>query len=643
MDTSTAQPQSKRRNPGVTWRSVLLALLLIPVNIYWVTVVEVRWYSLDGSCLPLFITPVFILFCLVLANLGVRRLRARWALAQGELLATYVMVVASSTISGHDWWQNFFGSVSHPFWFATSENHWQERFFQYLPVWLGVRNKEVLRGFYQGNSQLTPEVWQAWAVPLLVWGMLSVVMIMMMLCLNVIVRRQWAENERLTYPIVQLPLAMTEEFGTSLLRNSIFWYGFALPVVIGLFCGMHAFFPAIPTLNVKLNSLHRYLQGRPWDFMGQADLSFYPFMIGLAYFLPLDLSFSCWFFYVVRLGQQIVGGLMGGDTGRFFPFLGEQGAGSWLALAFIALWGSKDYLWRVMRQAVRGQEWEDEPLTYRAAVLGLVLGMIYLVWWSTKLKCGWFVALSFWVIFFLLSLAMTRVRAELGAPHEIYFVNPRRIMFTLVGTSAFRPEELTFLSATYWFNRCYRCHPMPPQLEAFKMAENDRMNAKRLAWALIAATVFSLVVCSWANLSICYADGAASKCGGFKAWVGWESYNDLSRWLEVQQPADRAGTAWMGGAFIFTVVCSAMRRRFLWWPFHPAGYPLAVSFAMDYFWFAVFVAWLLKATVLKVGGMRLYRKGIPFALGLILGDYTIGAIWAIIGPLVHMPNYKIFI
>ena len=48
---------------------IVLGLLLMPVNAYWVTVAEVRWYSLDGSCLPLFITPVFILFCLAVLNL----------------------------------------------------------------------------------------------------------------------------------------------------------------------------------------------------------------------------------------------------------------------------------------------------------------------------------------------------------------------------------------------------------------------------------------------------------------------------------------------------------------------------------------------------------------------------------------------
>lgn len=632
------------RNPGITWRSLLLSAVLIPVNVFWVTIHEVRWYSLDGSCLPLFITPIFILFCLVLLNLVAHKLWKPLALSQGELLTTYILVVMSSTISGHDMMQNLLGSMSHPFWFATPENGWAERFFHYIPDWAAVRNKELLRGYYQGNSTLTGEVWAAWAVPLLVWGTLIVVLVAMMLCLNVIVRRQWAENERLTYPIVQLPLALTENFGTSLLRNRIFWYGFAIPAVIDLFCGMHAFFPAVPTVNVKLNNiLTRGISGPPWSYMGRADISWYPFMIGLAYFLPLDLSFSCWFFYVVRLAMQIIAGLTGHPSGGSNPYLPEQGAGGWLALAFLAILGSKHYLREVIRQAFHGQKWPGEPMTYRAAVGGLLLGFVYLIWWSAKLKVGWVLAAVFWILYFLLSLAMTRVRAELGAPHEIFFVNPRRIMFTALGTGAFKPEELTFLSITYWFNRCYRCHPMPAQLEALKMAENDRMNSRRLVWAMLIASVLAIVVCSWANLWVCYNDGAAAKCIGFKQWVGAESYNDLSRWLEVQERPNPAGTTWMVVSAAFTFFCAFMRRQFLWWPFHPAGYPLAVSFALEYFWFAVFVAWALKGSVLRIGGMRLYRQGIPFALGLILGDYFFGSIWAIIGPAVGIANYRIFI
>ncbi len=45
---------------GITWRSLLLGSILIAMNFYWVTVIELKYYALDGSCLSLFIEPVFV-------------------------------------------------------------------------------------------------------------------------------------------------------------------------------------------------------------------------------------------------------------------------------------------------------------------------------------------------------------------------------------------------------------------------------------------------------------------------------------------------------------------------------------------------------------------------------------------------------
>ena len=83
----------------------------MPINAYWVTVVEVRWYSLDGSCLPLFITPIFILFCLALINLILHKVAPKSAFTQSEMLVIYIMIVIGETLCGHDFVQNLFGVV----------------------------------------------------------------------------------------------------------------------------------------------------------------------------------------------------------------------------------------------------------------------------------------------------------------------------------------------------------------------------------------------------------------------------------------------------------------------------------------------------------------------------------------------------
>src|SRR3990170_879691 len=110
-----SQPSRLRRNGGVTWRSILVGMVCIAINVFWVTVIEVRWYSLDSSCLPLYITPVFILLVVTLLNLVVRSVAAPRALAQGELLTVYIMVVISMTLAGRDTIQNMFGSIGHAY------------------------------------------------------------------------------------------------------------------------------------------------------------------------------------------------------------------------------------------------------------------------------------------------------------------------------------------------------------------------------------------------------------------------------------------------------------------------------------------------------------------------------------------------
>src|SRR5438046_1472805 len=92
--------------PGVSLRATLIGLLLMPVNTYWITVVESRWYTLDGTCLPLFIQPVFFLFWLCLLNFLLLRWRPKWALRQGELLTIYTLMALSCVFASHDLLQN---------------------------------------------------------------------------------------------------------------------------------------------------------------------------------------------------------------------------------------------------------------------------------------------------------------------------------------------------------------------------------------------------------------------------------------------------------------------------------------------------------------------------------------------------------
>ena len=82
----------------------------------------------------------------------------------------------------------------------------------------------------------------------------------------------------------------------------------------------------------------------------------------------------------------------------------------------------------------------------------------------------------------------------------------------------------------------------------------------------------------------------------------------------------------MGG--IIMGLLMLVRQRFLWWPFHPLGFPISAVFGTMFF--SVFLAWLIKSVVMKYGGPRLYLKTRPFFLGLILGQFVTVGVWYVI-------------
>ncbi len=645
--------KSRTSNRGVTFRAIILALFLIPIDNVWITIIEVRWYGLDGTCLPLFITPIFILFLLALANIGVRRLRPQSALTKGELLTVYMMIVMGATLASHDLLQNLFGAIGHPYHYADEVNNYQNLFFRYLPDSLLVKDKTALDGFYRGGVYpWTWDILKHWIGPLAWWSALLLVLISMMMCLNIIIRKRWTEHEKLTFPLIQLPLEMASEQTVRFYGNPLMWAGFALAFGIGLLNGLHWLYPSVPFVEgVKQYNIGAFFTQPPWNAVqrGGFQIAAYPFTIGLTYFMPLDLSFSCWFFYLARKFVQVIGRMMGWDTGSAsaFPYYESQSSGAWLALGAAIILASRSYLKGVWKQAWHepgeSPEAAAESRLYRQAFVGLLIGAMLLLAFSQYIGMAAWVAIIFFGIYFVLSIAMTRVRAELGTPHEIYYVNPQQIMLNVFGYNMLGPANLTILSTMYWFNRCYRSHPMPNQLESLKMAEGTSVKLRPLIFALMLAVVVGMVSTYYANLNLCYLDGAEAKCSGFKWWLGTESFDKLRDWMNNRPRPEPTKLMYMVVGALMVAGLTTMRGAFVGWPFHPAGYALAVSFAIDYFWFAMLVSWLVKFIIIRYGGMKLHHKLVPFFLGLILGDFFIGSIWAILGPLMGQRTYRIFI
>ena len=91
---------------------------------------------------------------------------------------------------------------------AEKGNDWDKLFAGTLPTWLMVTDLPALIPFYRGGSTLfTPAHISAWLKPIAAWTVFIWALLLMMLCVNTILRRAWIDRERLTFPIVALPLA----------------------------------------------------------------------------------------------------------------------------------------------------------------------------------------------------------------------------------------------------------------------------------------------------------------------------------------------------------------------------------------------------------------------------------------------------
>jgi hypothetical protein len=630
------RPTSK---PRVTLLSIIIGLFLIPVNAYWVLESEAVWGVVHATVLSLFFNVIFILFALSVLNLALRKWLPSLALNTGELLTIYVILCIATSLYGHDMIQTLVPLMNYGYWFATPENGWEDLFWGYLPGWLMMSDNKVATGYHEGDANpYDSTIIKAWINPILFWTGFIMILYFTMICIVTLIRRRWIEAEKLSYPIIQLPLEMTVN-SVRFFKSRLMWIGFGISAVLDTVHGLHRFFPFVPDFVTKYN-LAPFFAQKPWNAISWLPICFYPFVIGLAYFMPLDLSFSTWFFYLFWKIQLVVRSALG--LGRLSgAYMGDQSAGAWIGIGALSVWLSRRSIFRIIRSVFGSRAIDDsrEPLPYKVALVGVIAGIGLLCLFSWRAGMSLWVSISFFCLYFIIVLAATRMRAELGPPtHDLYYAGPGRIMTAVVGSKRLGPSNLVGFTIYFWKNRDYRCHAMPHQLEGFKLAERTGFGSRKLVLAIMLATLVGTIATFWAMLHLSY-----TSYGPTSLYQAREAFVRLQNWLEYPSGPDNAVLRQMGFGLGLTVFLMVMHRRFVGFPFHPVGYAVAGSWTMSWMWFSVMLSWLIKYILLRSGGLRIYRKGVPFFLGLMLGQFVVGSLWSILGVIINKPVYGFFV
>ncbi|MEO2003723.1 MAG: DUF6785 family protein [Candidatus Poribacteria bacterium] len=627
-------------------RVLLVGSVLTALQCYWIVVAEAIWFAIHLTVQSLIFTAIFALVILTALNVALKALHPRLSFTRQELLLMYVMMCVGSAMAGHGFMQLLVPLMGHAHWYASPENDWAELILPHLSEWLVVSDKGALTDHYQGDATLyTAEHLRAWARPVFWWTTFIVAFMLVVLGINMPVRRQWVEEERLTYPIIHLPMELIQR-PRGLLTSPLFWVGFSLAAGFSVWNQLSVWFRSLPYVHLKLTNMGVHFTEKPWNAIGWLPISFYPFAIGLGYFIPLDLLFSSWFFYLFWKLQRVVMTATGLDSrsGGFSGHQGivEQSTGAIMAVGVLAVWSTRRHLARVFRTLL-GREALDEsrePLSYRATALMTFLAFAFLMGFSVRAGMSLWLAIPFFVVYFLITFSITRMRAEMGVPiHDMHNGGPDQLIPPMLGTSRLGARNLTVMAQYWFFNRAHYSDAMPVQLEGFKLADRVGGRTRPVFVAVVVATVVGVLATFWAFLDTSHRVGMAGRV----EWFGWEPLNRLAGWLSVPRDASLATPIFVGAGAITALFFAVMRTRFIWWPLHPGGYAVSNSWGMATVWFPLFLVWGVKGLLLRHGGLGMYRKGMPFFLGLMMGEFMIGSLLSVFGTAFNTRVYAFWV
>ena len=630
---------------GITLRAIIIGFIVIIPGVFWGVYGDVVSVT-DLTSTSLMMPPVLILLALLVLNALAGKFKREWMLIQSELITIYIMLTVSVILSGMGMIQFLCTTICAAPHFKTPVNGFG-RFLHYVPAYI-MPKLSAIDGFYIGNE---PIPWAAWKLPIIAWSGFLFSMLFSMTCINAIFRKQWVERERLAFPIVQLPLEMTDP-KTSFFKNKYMWAGFALAGGLETLNSLAYLYPNVPSIQLKANDIAINFTSPPWNAIGYFPTTFYPLAIGLGFVLSTDVSFSCWFFYLVTKFENVAVSAMGltggvGGTISSAPYLGQQGAGAFIGIVIMVIYLARHHLRDVFTKAFRTSADIDdsqEPMSYRFAVFGLIISFGTMVTFCVMVGMSPMVAVAYLGIYLIFATTISRLRAEAGPAWTMGpDLTAMDSLIQVVGSNAFMVRNLVALGYFSWFSMEMRCCPMPTSIEAMKMAHSTQLRQRILMVIMIVAIVAGIAVGFWACLAVWYKFGAGTaKVEPWRTYMGRIPFEKVSDYIRNPRPADIHGSLAILFGTAMTFFLSLMRSRFVWFPFHPAGYVLANTGTMYWLWCPFMIAWFFKVLIIRYTGIKGYRTALPFFLGLVLGDYIISSLWALAGSILGIQMYRCF-
>ncbi len=636
--------EKREQHQGFSVRSLVIGLAFSVGAVFIVSYAELVVKEIQIAICQFNPAALGLLTILVALNGLVSWILRRQLLQPHEILIVYTMTVLAAMIASRGLMEKLLPALVAINYFANPQNKWAEAFFPHIPKWLvpfdpkGMEAQPPAKYFYEGSKGAI--VWSEWLTPLLAWSIVVAGVWMCFLAIATIWRRQWADHEKLNFPLTQPPLQLIEPSKRgSLLRNRLTWLGFAISAFVFFVNGLNVLYPSVPRIRVDW-ILNDYLTDRPFNAIFYTPVYTSYAAVGFAYFLPTQLLFSLWFFFWVTRLQDILLSWLGYEhmliNMPLYPtrlYIGYQVLGAYLVLVWFFWRSAFPYLRQVIAKTFGKGSIDDsnELMPYRAAVILGVLGIAVAISWGIAAGLSPTVAAIEFVVYLgVVVLVMARSVAEGGLMMTETSFRPIDLMRLFVPKHQLGARNLTILGFTdAVFTRDLRGLLVTPLLDSLKMSESVNLKRRALLLPSVVAMVVGFVTAAFYQLKLPHTYGALT--------MYWYAYQGNPRWAFEDHIGSILGQdnppRYIRGFFVASVVITyamvVARSHFWWFPLHPLAYALSASWTMIVFWFPIFVAWLVKSLILRYAGVRAFHLYAPFFIGLIYGEFFMAVVWAV--------------
>ena len=589
--------------------------------------------------LPAALLIPFFLFIL-LPNIAIAGWIPRYALTTTELLVIFSMGLVASTVPDWGVVRYLMLIISGPYYFTTPENQWAD-FWPYLPEWLLV-DRLASHGYLEGLVAGTPIPWSPWIIPLFWWFSFYAALFWMGACMVVILRKQWVEHERLRFPLGEVAMRLIgvereqRDAGVPILfRSRMFQIGFSLAFLIMVW-NVLSYWGMVTRIPITGNDIY---QLRISPEFPAIPIYLNLLTLSLSYFVNVGILFSVWFFELFSIFERGVLNQfgMGTATGAVIRggLVSVQSVGGLVVFTLWGLWMARQHIRQVFHHALTRKKTLDDTaefFSYRVAVIGLLAGTIYAVFWlyQAGLALHWVLLLLFSFIFYL---ALARIVAEAGLATIDLPLNAHEFTVGIVGSGNLSTADLTVMGLGSGFARNWRAFTMVAPAHVAWMGSRHHLTGRQLfRWIALAFLLSLFISTAYAILSG-YTYGAQNLRNQTTSTL-IAFYNLIPIWGNNARQITTAeiGFFLLGGGLVMALTFA--RYALAWWPLHPIGFAVTASQSIILPFFTFLMAWLIQTLILRIGGVQLYRRGQPFFLGILVGyvmgltlSYCVDLIW----------------